>query len=146
MRACRFRFGFLYNRISLAANMHSLVRSSKRMLERRQFLSYCGVAAVSFEEQILARPNALSPANFRLFAPPYLGYFSAFVHTTTALSVSRCIQPWRLVTPNFPREFRRTVLKTRPRSEKITTTWLSHSMAGHSRPFRLLSSDVWTGL
>lgn len=146
MRACRFRFGFLYLRISLAANMHSLVRSSKRMLERRQSLSYCGVAAVSFEEQILKRPNALSPANFRLFAPPYLGYFSAFVHTTTTLSVSRCIQPWRLVTPNFPRDFRRTVLKTRPRSGQNTTTWLSHSMAGHSRPFRLLYPDVWTGL
>ena len=91
MRACRFRYGFLYIRISLAANMHSLVRSSKRMLERWQLLSYNGVAAASFEEKILLRPNALSPANFRLFAPPYLGYFSAFVHTTTALSVSRCI-------------------------------------------------------
>jgi hypothetical protein len=77
--------------ISLAACMHSLVRSSKRMLERWQLLSYNGVAADSFEEKILLRPNALSPANFRLFAPPYLGYFSAFVHTTTALSVSRCI-------------------------------------------------------
>ena len=91
MRACRFRYGFLCKRISLAANMHSLVRSSKRMLERRQSLSYKYLAVRSFEEQILARPNALSPANFRLFAPPYLGYFSAFVHTTTALSVSRCI-------------------------------------------------------
>ena len=91
MRACRFRFGFLYYRISLAANMHSLVRSSKRMLERWQLLSYNGVAAASFEEKILLRPNALSPANFRLFAPPYLGYFSAFVHTTTTLSVSSCI-------------------------------------------------------
>ena len=95
--------------------MHSLVRSSKRMLERRQPSSYCGLAAVSFGEKILKRPNAPSPANFRLFAPPYLGYFSAFVHTTTALSVSRRIQPWRLVTPNFPRDFRPTVLKTRPR-------------------------------
>ena len=126
--------------------MHSLVRSSKRMLERWQSLSYCGVATVSFERKILWRPNALLPANFRLFAPPYLGYFSAFVHTTTTLSVSRCIQPWRLVTPNFPREFRRTVLKTRPRSEQNTTTWLSHSMAGHSRPLRLRPSDTWTSL
>ena len=75
MRACRFRYGFLCERISLAANMHSLVRSSKRMLERRQHLSYCGLAAVSFKMKILARPNALSPANFRLFAPPYLGTF-----------------------------------------------------------------------
>ena len=57
MRACRFRYGFLCERISLAANMHSLVRSSKRMLERRQLLSYCGLAAVSFKEKILARPT-----------------------------------------------------------------------------------------
>jgi hypothetical protein len=78
-------------RISLAASMHSLVRSSKRMLERWQLLSYHGVAAVSFEEKILWRPNAPSPASFRLFAPPSLGCFSAFGHPTTALSVSRRI-------------------------------------------------------
>ncbi len=77
--------------ISLAANMHSLVRSSKRMLERWQLPSYRYLAVFSFGKKILSRPNAPSPANFRLFAPPYLGYFSAFVHTTTALSVSRRI-------------------------------------------------------
>jgi hypothetical protein len=91
MRAYCFRSGFFLKGISLAANMHSLVRSSKRMLGHRQLFSYSGVATVSFKEQILSRPNAPSPANFRLFAPPYLGYFSAFVHTTTALSVSRRI-------------------------------------------------------
>ena len=91
MRAYCFRYGCFHDGISLAANMHSLVRSSKRMLERWRLSSYCGIATDSFGEKILSRPNAPSPANFRLFAPPYLGYFSAFGHPTTALSVSRRI-------------------------------------------------------
>jgi hypothetical protein len=91
MRTCRFRYGCFLRGISLAANMHSLVRSSKRMLRRRQHSSYNGFAAGSFRVKILSRPNAPSPASFRLFAPPYLGYFSAFGHPTTALSVSRRI-------------------------------------------------------
>lgn len=91
MRACCFRFGCFRVGISLAVRINSLVRSSKRMLGHRQLSSYMHLAMHSFREKILSRPNALSPANFRLFAPPYLGYFSAFVHTTTALSVSRRI-------------------------------------------------------
>jgi hypothetical protein len=34
-------------------------RSSKRMLERRQLLSYCGLAAVSFKEKILAQVTVI---------------------------------------------------------------------------------------
>lgn len=77
--------------INLASQMHSLVRSSKRMSRHRHRTSYRRLAATSFGPKILSRRDAPSPADFRLFSHPYPGSFSAFGHPTTALSVSRRI-------------------------------------------------------
>ncbi len=76
--------------VSLATEIYSLARSPERTMRP------CSRTLVLTPRGIFLRtPSSLSsritpsPFNFRLFSPPYLGYFSAFPHGTIPLSVSR---------------------------------------------------------
>ena len=77
--------------VNLANRINSLARSSKRTLRHRQPHPYYRLATGSFAWKILSCRNPPSPANFRRFSTPFQGYFSAFAHATTSLSVSSCI-------------------------------------------------------
>ena len=91
LRTCRFPFGSGRIDLNLAIRIHSLARSSKRKTEHWRRCSYKRLATSSFASKILSCPAAPSPPNFRPFAPPYMGCFSAFGHPTSTLSVSSCI-------------------------------------------------------
>lgn len=88
LRTCRFPYGSGREGLNLAIRIHSLARSSKRKTEHWRRCSYKRLATSSFASKILSCPAAPSPPNFRPFAPPYMGYFSAFGHPTSTLSVS----------------------------------------------------------
>lgn len=57
--------------VNLASGIHSLARSTKRKLRRRQLISYYRLATGSFDEKILARRNTRSPVSFRHFSFPF---------------------------------------------------------------------------
>lgn len=76
--------------VSLATEIYSLARSPERTIQ------LCSAILVHIPHEIFLRTASslssritLSPFNFRLFSPPYLGCFSAFPHGTITLSVSR---------------------------------------------------------
>ena len=78
LRTCRFRYGFPRKAVNLAVHPDSLARFSKRMIGRRSTLSGF-VACAPY------RPVATW---FQALCTSRQGYFSAFTHATTALSVS----------------------------------------------------------
>eukprot|EP00829_Urostomides_striatus_P009808 TRINITY_DN2189_c0_g1_i1.p1 TRINITY_DN2189_c0_g1~~TRINITY_DN2189_c0_g1_i1.p1 ORF type:complete len:299 (-),score=-93.95 TRINITY_DN2189_c0_g1_i1:673-1569(-) len=83
-------------------------------------------------------PHSSITVWFQALFTPISGYFSVFRHRTSALSVLRRIQSWKLVTPNFPHPNQGTVVwDSRHNSFWFAFTGLSPSVAGLFKPFQL---------
>ncbi len=89
----------------------------------------------------------LSPPGFRLFSPPARGAFQLSLTVLVRYRSRDVFRVGGLMSPSFPRDIQRTVLRDSPGSMLVTPTGLSPSMAPHSRGLRLPNMDpLWAAL
>ena len=87
----------------------------------------------------------LCPPGFRLFSPPARGAFQLSLTVLVRYRSRDVFRVGSLMSPSFPRDIQRAVLRDTPRPTLVTPTGLSPSMAPHSRGLRLPSVGLCWG-
>ncbi|CAB3287519.1 protein of unknown function [Methanocaldococcus lauensis] len=85
------------------------------------------------------------PPGFRLFSPPARGAFQLSLTVLVRYRSRDVFRVGSLMSPSFPRDIQRAVLRDTPRPILVTPTGLSPSMAPHSRGLRLPSMGLYWG-